>query len=62
MSKLTKGKNKMIFGVCSGLSEYTGIDVTLIRFAAVIGALATGSILFWIYVLLGILLPANTDQ
>lgn len=62
MSKLTKGKNKMIFGVCSGLSEYTGIDVTIIRLATVIGALATGSILFWIYLLFGILLPSQAEQ
>ena len=57
MSKLTKGSNKMIFGVCSGIAEYTGIDVTIIRLATVFGALLTGSILFWIYLLLGILLP-----
>ncbi|KYZ75836.1 hypothetical protein AXX12_11605 [Anaerosporomusa subterranea] len=24
--------NGMVFGVCSGLSNYTGIDVTMIRF------------------------------
>ncbi len=24
-------KNKMLFGVCSGLSEYFDVDVTLIR-------------------------------
>jgi phage shock protein C len=34
MSKrLTKGEpfDSQIFGVCSGISEYTGIDVTIIR-------------------------------
>lgn len=58
MNKLVKNKEKgMIFGVCAGLSDYTGIDVTLIRLATVIGSIMSGSIVFWIYLLLGILLP-----
>lgn len=50
-------KNKMIFGVCSGLSNYTGIDASIIRIAFILGAIFTGSVLFWIYILLGIILP-----
>ena len=61
MSKLTKGKNKMIFGVCSGLAEYTGIDVTIIRIATIIGTLFSASILFWVYLLLGILLLPSEE-
>lgn len=58
MNQLQKNKNTgMIFGVCSGLSEYTGIDVSLIRLATVIGAVVSGSVIFWIYLILGILLP-----
>lgn len=49
--------NKMLFGVCSGLSDATGIDVTIIRLATIVGAIITGSIVFWIYLLLGIILP-----
>lgn len=60
MSRLTKAKNnKMIFGVCGGLSEYTGIDSSIIRLGFVFGAIFTGSILFWIYLLLGIILPID---
>lgn len=56
--KLFKSKNdKMIFGVCAGISATTGIDVSLIRMATVIGALMTGSILLWIYLFLAIILP-----
>lgn len=47
----------MIFGVCSGLSEVTGVDVTILRLLTVVGAIFTGSLIFWIYLLLGILLP-----
>lgn len=60
MNKLLKNKQKgMIFGVCAGLSDYSGIDVTLIRLATVIGSIMSGSIVFWIYLLLGILLPSK---
>jgi len=53
-------KNKedgMIFGVCAGLSDATGIDVSLVRIATVIGVIASASIVFWLYLLLAIFLP-----
>jgi len=60
MSRLTKSaKDKMIFGVCGGLSQSTGIDSSIIRLGFIFGAIFTGSILFWIYLLLGILLPTQ---
>ena len=56
--KLTKdADNKLLFGVCSGLSKYTGVDATLIRIGFIIGSIFTGSILFWLYDLMVILLP-----
>lgn len=58
MTKLQKNKKSgMIFGVCSGLADYTGVDVTIIRLATVLGAIFSGSLVFWIYLLLGVLLP-----
>jgi len=63
MNKLQKSiKNKMIFGVCAGLSNYTGIDVSIIRLLTVFGAVVTGSAIFWIYLLLGILLPREEEN
>lgn len=60
MAKLTKDiKNKMLFGVCSGLSKYTGIDTSIIRLGFVFGAIFSGSVLFWIYLALAIILPKN---
>lgn len=58
MSKaLYKNKaNGMIFGVCAGLSETTGINLTVLRLLTVIGAVFTGSLVLWIYLLLGIVL------
>lgn len=58
MSKLTKDiNNKMIFGVCAGLSNYTGIDASIIRLGFVLGSIFSGSILFWIYLVLALILP-----
>lgn len=58
MNKLIKSqKDKMIFGVCGGLAEYSGISPALIRLGFVLGAIFTGSGLLWIYVILGIVLP-----
>ena len=60
MSRLAKNSHdKMIFGVCGGLAKATGIDSSLIRLGFVVGAVFTGSILFWIYLLLGIVLPVD---
>ena len=60
--KLFKDKKRgMVFGVCAGISESTGIDVSLVRIATVLGAVFTGSIFFWIYLGLGIVLPLKDD-
>lgn len=56
--KLTKNlQNKMLFGVCSGISDYSGIDVSLLRIGFIIGSIFTGSILFWFYLLFALVLP-----
>lgn len=55
-----KTDNKMIFGVCSGLSDITGIDVTIVRLLTLFGAIFTGSLIFWIYILLAIILPKKS--
>ena len=60
MSNLHKNKhNRVFFGVCSGLAESTGIDVSLLRIGFIAGALFTGSILLWVYLLLALVLPTQ---
>lgn len=60
MNKLIKSqKDKMIFGVCGGLSEYTGVNSSIIRLGFVLGSIFTGSILLWVYIILAILLPVS---
>ena len=51
----------MNFGVCAGISEATGIDVSIVRIATVLGSIFTGSIVFWVYLGLGIILPLKED-
>jgi phage shock protein PspC (stress-responsive transcriptional regulator) len=51
---------KKIAGVCSGLSLYLDVDVTLVR-VLMLAALIFGSAGFWVYVILWIVVPeANT--
>jgi len=62
MSKrLTKGDSfdSMVSGVCLGLSEYFGIDVTILRFIWVIAILFYGWGLIP-YIILAIIMP-NKD-
>jgi phage shock protein PspC (stress-responsive transcriptional regulator) len=59
--KLFKNKQDgMIFGVCAGISQALNIDVRIIRLLMVLGVFASFSVLFWIYLLLGIILPNRT--
>ena len=56
--KLTKGDSfdSMISGVCSGISDYFGIDVTILRFIWVIAILFYGVGLIP-YIILAIIMP-----
>lgn len=54
--KLYKDRqNSMICGVCAGLAEYTGIDVTVVRLLTVLlGITSIGVIL---YIIAAIIMP-----
>lgn len=54
---LKKSKNRKLFGVCGGLSDYLGLDVSIIRLLFVVGTILTGSLVFWIYIILALVLP-----
>lgn len=56
-TKLVKSKNRSLFGVCGGIANWMGVDVSLVRIAFVLGAIFSGSIIFWIYLLLAMILP-----
>ena len=55
-----KSKNdRVLFGVCGGIAKTLGIDSPLIRIVFILGTIFTGSLLLWIYLLLGIVLPID---
>ena len=49
-------ENKAIMGVCTGIAEYTEIDVNIVRILFVILALTSG-IPIIIYIVMGLVLP-----
>ena len=42
-------QNKKVCGVCAGIADYTGFDVTIIRIAMLVMALSTGGPIFLAY-------------
>jgi phage shock protein C len=60
MSQLHKSnKNRVFLGVCGGIAESIGVDVSVIRLGFVAGAIFTGSILFWVYLIMALVLPTE---
>jgi phage shock protein C len=48
-------QSKKIFGVCSGIAAYFGLDVTLVRIAFVLGALLGFGSLFLVYIAIALI-------
>jgi phage shock protein C len=60
MSGLHKSKNnRVLFGVCGGLANSMGIDAPVLRLGFVFGAIFSGSLLLWAYLLLALVLPSR---
>ena len=51
--------DRKVMGVASGLADYSGIDVTLIRIGFVAATLITGPVMIFFYLLAGLLAPAK---
>jgi len=54
--------NKKFLGVCSGLAEYFGLDVTIVRVAYIIFTVLSGGVGFILYALLYLILPEDDLQ
>ena len=48
-------QNAKLMGVCAGISDYFGVDVTLVRVLWVVGTLAGFGSLLLIYLLVGLI-------
>jgi phage shock protein C len=54
--RLTRSKEKMIAGVCTGLANYINIDPTIMRILFVLIAFAGGASLL-VYIIMWIVMP-----
>lgn len=50
--------NRMIGGVCGGLAEFFGLDVSLVRLATLL-LILFGGLSLWVYILLWIIVPSG---
>jgi phage shock protein C len=48
-----------VMGVAAGLADYTGVDPTIIRLGFIAATLLTGPMMILLYVLAGLLAPAQ---
>ena len=51
--------DRMIAGVCSGVADYLGVDVTLVRLIAVVGAVLGFGTLIVAYLAAWVLMPQS---
>jgi phage shock protein PspC (stress-responsive transcriptional regulator) len=58
--KLTRSNNQMIAGVCAGIAEYVGWDITLVRVIyAILSVFSAGFPGLLLYIILWIVMPRN---
>lgn len=55
--KLTRSRNSMLGGVCAGVAEYTGADVTLVRILTVIAVIIGFGSVALIYIAAWVIMP-----
>ena len=48
-----------VMGVAAGFADYTGVDPTIIRLGFIAATLLTGPMMIFLYVLAGLLAPAQ---
>ncbi len=58
--RLKKGRDRMIFGVCSGLAEYLNVDPTIIRLIFLIAFVIDPRVAF-IYLILAVIMPEGGE-
>lgn len=49
--------DKKIAGICGGLGEYLNVDPTVMRILFLAGFFLSGSLLFWAYLVMWIVIP-----
>jgi phage shock protein C len=61
--RLTRSRNKLIAGVCAGLAEWLGWDVTVIRLLYVlVSILSAGFPGILVYIIMWIVMPLEPNR
>ena len=58
--QLTRSNNRMIAGVCSGIADYFGWDVTLVRILYVLATFFTAFSGGIVYLILWVIMPERS--
>jgi phage shock protein C len=53
--------DRMVAGVCAGVGDYFGVDVTLIRVIVAVAAIVTGGVGILAYLVAWALIPAESE-
>lgn len=61
MSLYKNKKDRIIFGVCGGIGKNLNINSLVVRLGFIVGTIFSGSLLFWIYLILAIILPIDEE-
>ena len=54
--KLYRSNDRIISGVCGGLAEYFGLDVSMVRLAMLL-LILFGALSLWVYIVMWIIVP-----
>ena len=54
--RLLRSQDSIIAGVCAGLAEFFGLDVSLVRIATLI-LILFGGLSLWVYIILWLIVP-----
>ena len=54
--RLCRSQDSIIAGVCAGVAEYFGLDVSLVRIATLL-LILFGGLSLWVYIILWLIVP-----
>lgn len=58
--KLYRSDDRIIAGVCGGLAEYFGLDISMVRLATLL-LILFGGLSLWVYIILWIIVPRRNS-
>lgn len=59
--RLYRSQDRIIAGVCAGLADFFGLDVSLVRIATLV-LILFGGLSFWAYIILWLIVPKAPKQ